>query len=128
MNLRRIISIGCLCAATLAMHAQAFTQSPANGQVWKCVLLEGSYLIDDCPACGRPTILQPMRGSFDLLALDQALDRLADREEHLAKVVELRFFCGLEILETAQILGISESTVRRDWIMARAWLRRELTR
>ena len=70
MNLRRIISIGSLCVATLAMRAPASAQIPANGRVWKYVLLEGSYLIDDCPACGRPTILQPMRGSFDLLALD----------------------------------------------------------
>lgn len=65
---------------------------------------------------------------FDLLALDEALNRLAEKEEHLAKVVELRFFSGLEVPETAEILGISESTVKRDWAMAKAWLHRELTR
>lgn len=65
---------------------------------------------------------------FDLLELDQALTRLAEREEHLAKVVELRFFTGLDVPETAKVLGVSESTVKRDWMVAKAWLHRELTR
>ena len=65
---------------------------------------------------------------FDLLALDEALDRLAAKEALLAKVVELRFFSGLDVAETAEVLGISESTVKRDWQMAKAWLHRELTR
>ncbi len=65
---------------------------------------------------------------FDLLALDEALDRLAAKEAHLAKIVELRFFSGLDVVETAEVLGVSESTVKRDWAMAKAWLHRELTR
>ena len=65
---------------------------------------------------------------FDLLALDEALNRLAEREAHLAKIVELRFFSGLDVVETAEVLGVSESTVKRDWAMARTWLHRELTR
>ncbi|HSK74111.1 MAG TPA: sigma-70 family RNA polymerase sigma factor [Pyrinomonadaceae bacterium] len=66
--------------------------------------------------------------SFDLLELDEALNRLAEKDEHLAKVVELRFFSGLDVMETAKVLGISDSTVKRDWAMAKAWLHRELTR
>jgi len=65
---------------------------------------------------------------FDLLALDEALNRLAEREAHLAKIVELRFFSGLDVTETAEVLSVSESTVKRDWAMAKAWLHRELTR
>ena len=65
---------------------------------------------------------------FDLLALDEALDRLAEKETNLARVVELRFFSGLDVPETAEVLGVSESTIKRDWAMARAWLHRELTR
>ncbi len=65
---------------------------------------------------------------FDLLALDQALNRLAIKEAHLAKIVELRFFSGLDVVETAKVLSVSESTVKRDWKMAKAWLYRELTR
>jgi RNA polymerase sigma factor (TIGR02999 family) len=66
--------------------------------------------------------------SFDLLALDDALNRLAEKEESLAKIVELRFFSGLDVPETAKVLNVSESTVKRDWAMAKAWLHRELTR
>lgn len=66
--------------------------------------------------------------SFDLLALDEALNRLAAKEEHLARIVELRFFSGLDVPETAAVLNVSESTVKRDWAMAKAWLHRELTR
>jgi RNA polymerase sigma factor (TIGR02999 family) len=65
---------------------------------------------------------------FDLLALDEALDRLAEKEAHLAKIVELKFFSGLDVVETAEVLGVSESTVKRDWQMAKAWLRREMTK
>lgn len=65
---------------------------------------------------------------FDLLALDEALNRLAAKEAQLTKIVELRFFSGLTVVEAAEVLGISESTVKRDWQMAKAWLHRELTR
>jgi RNA polymerase sigma-70 factor (ECF subfamily) len=65
---------------------------------------------------------------FDLVALDEALNRLAAHEAHLAKIVELRFFSGLDVVETAEVLGVSESTIKRDWQMAKAWLHRELTR
>jgi RNA polymerase sigma factor (TIGR02999 family) len=63
----------------------------------------------------------------DLLALDDALTRLTALDERQAKVVELRYFSGLGIEETAEVLGISPATVKRDWTMARAWLKRELS-
>ena len=66
--------------------------------------------------------------NIDLLALDEALTRLAAKEEYLANVVELRFFSGLSVEDTAKVLGISDSTVKRDWQMAKAWLHRELSR
>ncbi len=62
------------------------------------------------------------------MELDDALNRLEEKEAQLAKVVELRFFSGLDVPETAEILGVSESTVKRDWAMAKAWLHRELAR
>lgn len=64
--------------------------------------------------------------TFDLLALDEALTRLAAEEKYLATIVELRFFSGLTVVETAEVLAISDSTVKRDWQMAKAWLQREL--
>ena len=61
-----------------------------------------------------------------LLQLDDALQRLAGRDERAARVVELRFFGGLTIAEVAQVLGVASSTVETDWSFARAWLGREL--
>ena len=65
---------------------------------------------------------------MDLVALDQALERLAAIDERQARIVELRFFGGLTVEETAVVIGASDRTVKRDWQMARAWLRRELAR
>ena len=62
----------------------------------------------------------------DLLAIDEALDRLAAIDEQQARIVELRFFSGLSVEETAAALGVSPKTVKRDWSVARAWLRREI--
>jgi RNA polymerase sigma factor (TIGR02999 family) len=62
----------------------------------------------------------------DLVALDRALDRLASINERQAKIVELRYFGGLSVEESADALNISPATVKRDWTVARAWLKREL--
>jgi RNA polymerase sigma factor (TIGR02999 family) len=64
--------------------------------------------------------------SEDVVRVDAALDQLAKLDPRQARVVELRFFGGLSTEETAQALGISERTVKREWAMARAWLHREL--
>jgi RNA polymerase sigma factor (TIGR02999 family) len=61
-----------------------------------------------------------------LLALDRALDRLALRSERQARVVECRYFAGLSLEETAEALGVSRTTVKDDWKLARTWLYREL--
>jgi RNA polymerase sigma-70 factor, ECF subfamily len=64
--------------------------------------------------------------SVDLLALDEALERLAKLDPEQARLVELRFFGGLTVEETAEALDISPATVKRHWTVARAWLAREL--
>ena len=64
----------------------------------------------------------------DLIDLNEALDRLAELDPRQAKVVELKYFGGLSIEETSEVLGISNATVKREWNMARAWLRAELSR
>ena len=63
---------------------------------------------------------------FDLLSLDEALKGLAKLDAQQARIVELRFFGGLTIEETAQILEISDSTVKREWRMAKAWLKSQI--
>jgi RNA polymerase sigma factor (TIGR02999 family) len=66
--------------------------------------------------------------SGELVDLDEALRRLSGLDEQQGKVVELRFFAGLSVEETASVLGISTATVKRDWATAKAWLYRELNR
>jgi RNA polymerase sigma factor (TIGR02999 family) len=65
---------------------------------------------------------------LDLVALDEALTRLAAIDPQQSQIVELRFFSGLSVEETAKVLDVSERTVKRDWNVAKAWLRRELSR
>lgn len=64
---------------------------------------------------------------LDLLALDEAMERLATMDARKARIVELRFFAGLSVAETASVLEVSEKTVKREWAVARAWLRRALS-
>ena len=71
--------------------------------------------------------LLPQAKNCDLLALDDALTELGRADPQLIKIVELRFFGGLSIEESAVVLGISQSKVKREWTTARAWLHRELT-
>jgi len=66
-------------------------------------------------------------GEPDLLAIDEALGRLASTDPRAARVVEMKFFGGLTIEETAGVLGVSVNTTKRDWTAARLWLLRELT-
>ena len=63
-----------------------------------------------------------------VLTLHDALTRLADIDPEQSRIVELRFFGGLTISETAEVMGVSHATIEREWTMARAWLRRELSR
>ena len=77
-------------------------------------------LADVSPAAQPPSV--------DVLALDQALDALSAIDARQGGVVELRFFAGLDIDEAAEALGISPATVEREWVLARAWLYRRLSR
>ena len=70
----------------------------------------------------------PQATDAELVALDDALNALAAFDERKSRVVELRFFGGLTIAETAVVLQVSPITVTRDWDLARAWLARELCR
>lgn len=63
---------------------------------------------------------------MDLIALDDALNALAAFDEQQSRIVELRFFGGLTIEETAEVLSVSHATIKRDWTLAKAWLRREI--
>lgn len=98
----------------LVDHARSHRASKRGGDVCKLTL-------DDAEE-------QPQGVNVDILALDDALKSLASMDPQQSQVVELKFFAGLSIEDTAEVLGISISTVKRDWITARAWLFRELDR
>jgi RNA polymerase sigma factor (TIGR02999 family) len=69
----------------------------------------------------------PGRSGNDLIAIDDALTTLAALDSRQSQIVEMRFFGGLSVKETAEVLTVSEETVRRDWKVAKSWLRRELS-
>jgi RNA polymerase sigma factor (TIGR02999 family) len=88
-------------------------QRPKHGGGWQRVQVDEAYCLE-CP------------NADDLLALDEALARLASREPDKAEVVKLRYFGGLSLDEAAEALGVSRATVKRHWTYARAWLYAEL--
>jgi len=98
----------------LVDHARAYNYAKrGGGEAQKVSLDEVANL-----AQGR---------AAELVALDDALQTLAAFDPQQSQIVELRFFGGLTIAETAEVLGVSHATVERDWSVARAWLRREMT-
>lgn len=96
----------------LVEHARAHKAAKRGGGAARVTLDEG--LIGD------------RARDIDVEALHEALERLAERDERKAKLVELRFFGGLSIEEAADVLQISPATAKRDWTMARAWLHQQL--
>lgn len=75
-----------------------------------------------------PGIALPKKPELDLVALDDALNKLASLDAEQSRLIELRFFGGLSIEDTAVVMGISPATVKREWATARAWLQRELNK
>jgi len=82
----------------------------------------GGWLRDDFTAA----LELPIPDGTDLGALDQALNELESFDERMARVVELRYFVGLDMAEVGSLLGVTERTVQRDWVSARAWLKDRL--
>jgi RNA polymerase sigma factor (TIGR02999 family) len=77
------------------------------------------------PLNDGPAIAQPV-AAIDLLALNEALDRLEAASPRRARLVKLRYFAGLTLPEVAELLGLSQSTAEADWTFAKAWLKREM--
>lgn len=77
------------------------------------VPLDAAYLVQEA-------------GPEEIVSVDSAIRRLEGRDSRMARIVRLRFFAGLSVEETAETLGVSDRTVRREWALARAWLHREL--
>jgi RNA polymerase sigma factor (TIGR02999 family) len=75
-----------------------------------------------------PAIALPQKREVDLVALDDALNQLARLDSRQSNLIELRFFGGLSIEETSVVLGVSPATAKREWVTARAWLQREMSK
>lgn len=73
-------------------------------------------------------LAKPQERSLDLVRLDESLEALSQIDPRQGKIIELRYFGGLTIEETAAVLDVSPATVKREWTMAKAWLKREMTR
>ena len=97
-------------------HARARRAAKRGGAAARVTLGDGDGAADASGA----------NDALDVLALHDALERLAALDPEQARLVELRYFGGLSIEETAEALGVSPATVKREWAVARAWLRREL--
>jgi RNA polymerase sigma-70 factor (ECF subfamily) len=98
----------------LVDHARARGAQKRGGAALAVTLEEGALPSPETPV--------------SLVALDEALEVLAELDPRQSRVVELRYFGGLSVEETAEVLGLSPATVKRDWTLARAWLHRELAR
>jgi len=90
------------------------------------VTLDDERVAPDRIQAGFVPADQDRHRDIDVLALDEALHRLAELDETLARLVELRYFGGLTIEETAEVLDTSPATVKRQWTLARVWLKRAL--
>jgi RNA polymerase sigma factor (TIGR02999 family) len=110
----------------LVDHARQHRSQKRGGGAQR-VSLDDIQLHDDAtPADDADALLLTEDRAVDLEAIDRALKRLELMDLRQSKLVELRFFGGLNIEDTAQVLGVSAATVKREWISARAWLEREL--
>ena len=97
----------------LVDHARRRDKVKRGGGQWTRVTLDVAVAPSGCKV-------------VDLVSLNDAMDRLAEKKQRLSEVVELRFFGGLTVDETARVLGVSATTIDNDWFVARAWLAREL--
>ena len=98
----------------LVDHARRHRADKRGGGVYKLALNDAAE--------------HPQPVDVDLVALDSALKALAEMDPQQSRIVELKFFAGLSNDDASEVLGISPSTVKRDWVTARAWLFRELDR
>ena len=98
----------------LVEYARGHQAAKRGGDACKVTLDEGS--------------LVPQKTDVDVILLDDALQDLAKLDEQQSRIVELRFFAGLSIDDTSEVLGISPATVAREWTTARIWLHREISR
>jgi RNA polymerase sigma factor (TIGR02999 family) len=121
-NRTHFLAIAALSMRQILVQRARAKRAAKRGGAPQRVTLDDSHLDPAHVAAeGAPGLARP--GDIDVLALDEALSRLAAIDEELARIVELRYFGGLTVEETAEVVGSSPATVKRHWAMARAWLK-----
>jgi RNA polymerase sigma-70 factor, ECF subfamily len=118
-NRAHFVAIAALSMRQIIVQRARARHAAKRGGAPQRVTLDDAVLADAGAGSGRA-------GEVDVLALDEALTKLAAMDPTQAKLVELRYFGGLTIEETAEALGSSPATVKREWAMARAWLKQAL--
>ena len=112
-NRTHFLAIAALSMRQILVQRARARRAAKRGGLPKQVTLDERVLMGNTPG-------------IDILALDEALSRLAILDADLARIVELRYFAGLTVEETAEAVGSSPATVKRHWAMARAWLKRAM--
>lgn len=114
-NRSHFVAIAAIAMRRLLVERARARHAAKRGGVQVQVTLDETLLTDDAAAT-----------AIDLIALDRALDELADLDPQQSRIVELRYFGGLSVEETAEAMGSSPATVKRHWTIARAWLLRAM--
>jgi RNA polymerase sigma-70 factor, ECF subfamily len=112
-NRTHFVAIAALSMRQILVQRARARNAAKRGGAPQRVTLDEGLMAGDAP-------------SIDVLALDEALTRLADLDPEMAHIVDLRYFGGLTVEETAEAVGSSPATVKRQWAMARAWLKRAM--
>jgi RNA polymerase sigma factor (TIGR02999 family) len=115
------------CAAATAMRRILVDRARSHGAIKRGGGLRREDFDHAASRIADPTPA-PEGGDVDVIRLNEALSRLERHDDRQAEVVLLRYFGGLGVEQTARALGVSEATVKSDWVYAKAWLRRELSR
>jgi RNA polymerase sigma factor (TIGR02999 family) len=121
-NRTHFLAIAALSMRQILVQRARARHAAKRGGAPQRVTLDDQNLADVRAGAGRPD----GPASIDILALDQALSRLAVLDPEQARIIELRYFGGLTLEETAEAAGVSLATVKRQFAMARAWLKRAL--
>ena len=125
-NRTHFLAIAALSMRQILVQRARARHAVKRGGAPQRVTLDEARLVDAAsgsPAAGAGV---SRRGTIDVEALDEALTRLAAFDAEQARIVELRYFGGLTVEEVAEVVGVSPATVKRQWAMARAWLKRAL--
>jgi RNA polymerase sigma factor (TIGR02999 family) len=126
-NRAHFVAIAALSMRQILVQRARARRAIKRGGAPERVTLDENLSPSDAGAAPNDAAAFGAARDIDLLALDQALTRLSEVDPELVRIVELRYFAGLTVEEAAEVTGVSPATVKRQWAVARAWLKDALT-